>query len=595
MKAFKRFQTNRLLFAPWVAALAIVSSQAFAFDVRMAQSPTNTLALTTQAILSAKRSLLINIYDMRSQEIADAILKQVRAGVHVELLQEGEPVGGFPAAARAIQTEIAQAMLHSSGKSRYFEMVSPGKKSERRFKFNHAKYIVIDGKELLIGSENYSPGGQPVPGSVGSRGWEVLVSDLGITQKFATTFASDADPSQSDIHDVLTGSLRNSFTPTPNPLTCLSRMISGEVSIFDLCGPTFFERRLLQPQDQLPSIDHGNLSDSIPVAQASQIEQILSPTTSQSGLLALINSAKRTLDIEQATFENRWDKETESPLFRAVVSAARRGVKVRILMTDETLFYPPNAPATSKNRSTAKLFNYIAQQDRLPIQAQVADLRAESISHIHNKGVLVDGTKTLISSINWNRNSVTNNREAAVLITSREVHDHYARLFETDWQIASEANAATPGSGKFKQEVPALGIQMRREVYANCPETLEVVAAVGELNLSRSTDSSFNELSGARLDSHFVRSDSAVSCILTEVSQAEQSGRSRVLEIRERSSGQLTLNLEGYTRNGKLYSIRTTADATEEVGSGEIRNATVYDASGAAAQKLGKAVLQISR
>jgi phosphatidylserine/phosphatidylglycerophosphate/cardiolipin synthase-like enzyme len=46
-----------------------------------------------------------------------------------------------------------------------------------------------------------------------------------------------------------------------------------------------------------------------------------------------------------------------------------------------------------------------------------------NVDYIHNKGMIIDQDKTLISSINWNQNSVDNNREAAVVLISTQVYD----------------------------------------------------------------------------------------------------------------------------------------------------------------------------
>jgi hypothetical protein len=153
------------------------------------------------AIQSAQQSILLNIYELTSPQIADALLKRIQAGVQVEIIEEGQPVGGLPAAGLTLQKQLVQAMrLH--GADHLFEMTSKAQ-GKRRFHFDHAKYSVIDGSALLIGSENYSPTGNPQPGALGNRGWEVLIHEDAIAQKFQTLFAKDADLSQGDILDLV--------------------------------------------------------------------------------------------------------------------------------------------------------------------------------------------------------------------------------------------------------------------------------------------------------------------------------------------------------------------------------------------------------
>jgi phosphatidylserine/phosphatidylglycerophosphate/cardiolipin synthase-like enzyme len=62
------------------------------------------------------------------------------------------------------------------------------------------------------------------------------------------------------------------------------------------------------------------------------------------------------------------------------------------------------------------------------------------VDYIHNKGALVDGDQTLISSINWDWNSITNNRETAVVITSDTVNQHYSALFTQDWDNSASSS-----------------------------------------------------------------------------------------------------------------------------------------------------------
>ena len=49
--------------------------------------------------------------------------------------------------------------------------------------------------------------------------------------------------------------------------------------------------------------------------------------------------------------------------------------------------------------------------------------------------MIVDNTSVLISSINWNENSVTRNREAGVIIENEYVAQYYADVFFYDWNL----------------------------------------------------------------------------------------------------------------------------------------------------------------
>lgn len=389
-----------------VCLLLLTNSSIFAFKVQVAQAPLTDLSLTVSAISGAQSSIKLNIYELSSSEISNALIKQIRAGVCVEMLVEGEPVGGLSEKSIDVQKKIIQAM--STRDCNKFYRMSSKVSGQRRFRFDHAKYTVVDGKRILIGSENYSPTGNPVPGQLGNRGWETVLSDAVIARSFSTIFTEDSDTSQGDIEE-------------------LARL-QREENFFS------FPFQSLETLNLPKKVGDYSEDPKIPTLDASSATRILSPESSLSELLVMMDSehATRQLDIELMTFSPKWGATgQDSPLFTAVVEAARRGVAVRVLLNDEKVFN--QSDAKSKNKQTVTLLNKIAKSEKLNLAAKIADVKAMGVDYIHNKGVLIDGKYTLVSSINWNSNSVENNREAAVLIDSPEVNGFYSTLFESDW------------------------------------------------------------------------------------------------------------------------------------------------------------------
>ena len=59
-------------------------------------------------------------------------------------------------------------------------------------------------------------------------------------------------------------------------------------------------------------------------------------------------------------------------------------------------------------------------------------VKQDGISKIHNKGVIVDEKKVLISSINWNKHSPTYNREAGIIIENPDLAAYYTGAFRSD-------------------------------------------------------------------------------------------------------------------------------------------------------------------
>src|SRR5277367_2528854 len=81
-----------------------------AATVETAFAPSNDLSLTLAAISSAQRSIELNIYELTSPEITDALINRIQAGVAVVILAEGQPVGGLTTVGKGVQSELIQAM-----------------------------------------------------------------------------------------------------------------------------------------------------------------------------------------------------------------------------------------------------------------------------------------------------------------------------------------------------------------------------------------------------------------------------------------------------------------------------------------------------
>lgn len=395
--------TFGLLFFAW---------SAFAIDVEVAQAPRTNLSLLLNAFKSAKRKMLINIYELTSPEIAQAIIDRIEDGIEVQILLEGEPVGGVTTEGKKIRNLIVRAMKRGNSKNRFYNYVSD-EQGERRFAFNHAKYLIVDGRDLVIGSENYSPTGHSDAETKGNRGWEVLIHDTALAKKFEEMFRLDSDPSHGDVIELVGRSQRKAD---------FSLLNEKGTAVLPLAGP---------------------------VLSASEISVITSPETSLSGLLRLINRAKQSIDVEQMDFPHIWrTSDQDSPIANALIAAARRGVEVRVLLNDEAAFmdddddhgnyfWDPESRKTFRNYETVKFFNELRKTQGLSIWARIADVNAMGVSYIHNKGMLVDGTYTLVSSINWSENSIVNNRETAVFLTSPSIFSFYKKLFEQDWVVSS--------------------------------------------------------------------------------------------------------------------------------------------------------------
>ncbi len=247
-----------------------------------------------------------------------------------------------------------------------------------RWEYHHAKYAVVD-DSVLVTTENWKPTGT---GGAGNRGWGVLVRDADLADRLAKVFrdertAADAIPwttAREEIEPQSAGTTDGTF-PTHH-------------------APT-----------------------SIPAANASLV---ITPDYAEGQLRSLIANATDSIDILQVSISD-----LNFPLLAAAIDRARAGVPVRILLAD--VWY-----AREDNAALAEQLNALANEEDLPISVAHIDPRGR-FEKLHAKGLIVDGETVVVSSINWNNNSLRNNREIGLLIENETVATYFERVFEADW------------------------------------------------------------------------------------------------------------------------------------------------------------------
>jgi Putative Ig domain/PLD-like domain len=153
---------------------------------------------------------------------------------------------------------------------------------------------------------------------------------------------------------------------------------------------------------------------------------VWSPTDSQTQLLALINGAQHTLDIEQEEF-------SDTTLVNAIVADAKRGVTVRVVIED------PSSYTTELNEVTAA-------------GGKVTGYSSTTGFYIHGKTVIADyGTSTakaFMGSENFSSNSLNDNRELGIITTDSGVMSGLETTFSADFTGSSNNKVAifSPGT-----------------------------------------------------------------------------------------------------------------------------------------------------
>jgi cardiolipin synthase len=256
-----------------------------------------------------------------------------------------------------------------------------------RYRYHHAKYAIVDDRALVT-TENWKPAGI---GGTSSRGWGVITPQESVVEGLVETYRAD----------------------------------SGWV---DTIPWTDAEPEIVDANQSRGEYPPAFESQSLPVEQT---ELLVTPENAGDRILKLLDDAKETIDIKQVRIGDRG-----FPFLQKVLAAADRGVRVRILLS--SAWY-----VEEENRELQAWLQEQAAADDLPLEVRLAD-PSGNFEKIHAKGVIVDGEYTLVGSINWNNNSINQNREVALLLESEAVGSYFGDVFVADWEAAGEPARTVP-------------------------------------------------------------------------------------------------------------------------------------------------------
>lgn len=372
-------------------------------------APDNNYAELVKAFRAARKTIDISVYQFTNPYLANELIKKLREGVKVTLWLEGSPVGGIPDQERYVTDKLAKA-----GAKVYFLVSDQERKVKPRYRFDHSKYTIIDDKKMIVGTENYGRTGVPVDNSFGNRGWMIHVEQHQLVKQLREVWNHDLKIGYRDVV---------SIDDKPN----------------DAYGLPYREPSF-KPDDTILRGLYKKPVKAKLVHERMDLELVLSPDTSlneNSALIGMMNRAKKSLYIQQNSIRRRWgrknDKMEDAPdlPLMAVIAAARRGVKTRVLL--DGYWYNVTGDDDRDNDDVARMLNEMARREGLDLSAKVINLRSAHLEKIHAKGIIADEKEVFVGSINWTENSFKGNREVGVVVGNRKVAGYYADLFKRDW------------------------------------------------------------------------------------------------------------------------------------------------------------------
>lgn len=389
-------------------------------SLTIAIAPDNAFDTVKAHIDGAQESIQMESLIFTNLALMQALADAAARGVAVDVLLEGAPAGGL-----LDQERYLCQLLDDAGGQCWFIINETDQEIYDRYKFMHAKFMVIDGETALISSENMTGSSLPyddkADGTFGRRGVVLITDATGVVERLEAILAADLDP----VNHV-------------------------DVLPWTRNHPIYGNKYGSPPPGFIPDDESGGMTYTVryPVAATFTgtfaFEVVQSPENSvrsADSMIGLVNQAGAgdTVLVQQLNERPYWGSPSMSnaiddpnPRLEAYLDAARRGARVRIMLDEYHLIeYYSDDPAD--NAATCAAIKAIAIAEALNIDCTLANPTGLGV---HNKMVLVevDGRGTIhVGSVNGTEQASKGNREVALQVQSNEAYALLADMFERDW------------------------------------------------------------------------------------------------------------------------------------------------------------------
>jgi cardiolipin synthase len=350
-------------------------------------SPDNSYETIVNELRNAQFSIDMNMYEFTNPFLCDELLAALKRNVTVHLFMEGSPIGGIDDREKYILSTIA-----AHGGSIRCIVSDPEKQVYARYQFDHAKYLIIDNETVIVESCNWAKTGIPKNPTFGNREWGIVVRDKEVAAQFSKVFQEDYNPQRVDSYP------------------------------FDAMNITIPPGFLLDKD--VPTGSYDPQFNARTITEPFTITPLFSPDTSEQAILDAIDSATTTIYVQQLYIYKDWE-ETLSPFVEHLANKSQQGVIVQIIL-DYNLAYEGTTDVLNETQQYLEAYG---------VKVKFISSEWSPFTTVHNKGMIIDNTTVLISSINWNEQSVRKNREAGILLENQEAASYYATVFLSDWNL----------------------------------------------------------------------------------------------------------------------------------------------------------------
>lgn len=377
-------------------------------QIKFCVAPDNLFRCIQNELLAARDAIQLEVYSLDNARIVDLLTDQIRAGVRVTVLLDGD--------AMEAQGKWACSRVEAAGGQCWLMDAKSVAKIAKRYDNLHAKWAVVDGKRLIISTENLDDDGMPSDnqddGTSGTRGGAFVTDSSSLVARALEIYARDLDPvSHLDIRRW--GTSANDYPPL------------GFVPRYENGGTGY----AVQFRD--PFVSSGPYS--VELVQCP--ENCLNQT---SGLFNLIRQAGvgDAVMVEQLYEKQYWGGDHGNPIsdsnlrLEAYLRAAKRGAKVRILLDS---YYDSRSDPRS-NYEACQYINSLGVE--YSIECRLGNPTGKGL---HAKMVLVKhGASGYIhlGSINGSETSSKLNRELAVQVEKADAFEYWQKVFDYDWSVS---------------------------------------------------------------------------------------------------------------------------------------------------------------
>ena len=365
-------------------------------------SPDSSHKTLITEIQKAQESIYFNIYEFTHPGLGDALGGALQRNVTVNIFLEGSPIGGISDKEKTILLRLAGLGAHIR-----FIVQDSKQAVYARYRFDHAKYLIIDNFTVIVESCNWAKTGVPQDPTFGNREWGVVVRNERVASYFCSIFFDDWNPVFSDSYIL-------------------------EDMDFEI-PPDFYVDTTAYSGNYKPQFDCFSVQDTFTVFP------VFSPDTSEEALLWLLDTAITSIYIEQLYIYKNWS-ESLNPFVEKLVNKSEQGVDIKIILN-----YNPSYGPTNEQQNKTKQY-----LEEYGIQVKFIYTNLSLFTNVHNKGMIVDNTSVLISSINWNENSVLNNRESGMIIQNKDLAAYFAEVFWFDWNLQEPKVSSNVSLGDYK-------------------------------------------------------------------------------------------------------------------------------------------------